>query len=502
MSFTILSATLLLLLAVGIIPRAMRGYRQGFGRTAISLAMTVLCGLIAAPLAVLLSDYPTALLAECLPRWVPVLANYAAKFPAVLVLLPAILDVVLSPVLFVLLFVTLRYAIGEPVAGVLGERFAPKAHDPDDPIYESRNAPWHRRHSRLLGGITGGICGFMVALILLSPVVGLLSVADTALATADRIRVKWSAYGLEEEHVELMHDLTGDPVAKVLEAAGGGMIFDATANTYINGRYTVLRDEVDLCTDLVADAMAVVPVLKDMRKIPPAKREILAGLGDKIDRSEVARLVAADVVNLAAGAWQDGKTFMKVPCPKFNEHLEPLINGILSVCAVSAPDCVGRDISTVADICLIASDNGLMTKKISYAELAASLDTGGVIDQIYNEIMDNPCTAHLSGKMTEVAIRMMATAIDHSGLDSNELKGLMTHLSDAVNRVRGMSISNAERVAHMKEYTTYYAKMYGMNIPGSLAEVASVAVMNKLGGTDGRVSAEQFYGLFEAYMKK
>ena len=502
MSFTILSATLLLLLAVGIVPRVMRGYRQGFGRTAILLAMTVLCGLAAAPLAVWLSDYPADLLAVYLPRWVRPLADYADKFPAVTVLLPAILDAVLSSVLFILLFLLLRLAVGNPVANLLGCLWSPAAHDPDDPIYESRNAPWHRRHSRLLGGVTGGICGFLVTLAMLSPLVGLMSVGDTALGTADRIRVKWSVYGLGEEHVSLLHDLTGDPVAKVLEAAGGGLIFDATANTRINGSYTVLREEVDLCADLVADAMAAIPVLKDMSHVPPAKREILAGLGGKIDRSEVARLVASDVLNMAAGAWQEGKTFMKVPCPRFNEHLEPLVEGLLEVAATATPSCVGRDISTVMDICLIASDSGLMSKKLSYTELASSLDTGGVVDRIYNEIMDNPCTASLSDRMTEVAIRMMATAIDNSGLDTKEMKGLMTHLSDAVNRVRGMSITNAERVSHMKEYTTYYAKMYGMNIPDSLAEIASVAVMNKLGGTDGRVTAEQFYRLFEAYMKK
>jgi hypothetical protein len=316
------------------------------------------------------------------------------------------------------------------------------------------------------------------------------------------IKVKWSAYNLTTADIALMQDLVDDPVANILETAGGGLLFDATATTSVRDTRVFLRDEVDYCADVVVDAMGSVGALRNMDRIAPPRQRILAGLGDKIERSEVAKLVAADVANRAAEAWLEDQPFMSVPAPTFNEHLEPLRLGLLEVFADATPDCVARDISTVVDICLITSNSGLITGNLTYQELAAGLDSGGAVDRIYGEIMDNPCTAPLAGKMTEVALRLMATALEESGFDDLRMKSLMTHLSDSMNRINGMGISGPARVEHMTEYISYYTKMYGLKIPNSMAEIAAVAFVEKLGATGKKISADQMYSLLAQYMSQ
>lgn len=502
MSFTLLSAALLLCVGACVIPKALRGYRQGLARSAISLSAVVFSALAAVPLAVWLSDYPADLAAKYLPRLIPVITRFTTQFPSLELLIPAALDAVIAPFMFVLFYLVIRGLVCAPLEGLLRKLLSPRPHDPADPIYESRKAPWHRRHTRLLGGITGGIRGFVVSVILLTPLLGVLSVADTALATAVEIKVKWSAYNLTTEDVALMQDLVDDPVANLLEATGGGMLFDATATTDLRDTRIFLREEVDYCADLLVDAMGSVGALRNMEHIIPSRQRILAGLGDKIERSEVAKLVAADAANRAAEAWLEDQPFMGVPAPTFNEHLEPLRHGLLEVFAAATPDCVARDISTVVDICLITSNSGLITGKLSYQELAAGLDSGGAVDLIYGEIMDNPCTSPLAGKMTEVALRLMATALEESGFDELRMKSLMTHLSDSMNRINGMGISGPARVEHMTEYISYYTKMYGVKVPDSMAEIAAVAFVEKLGATGKKITADQMYGLLEQYMKK
>ncbi len=504
MSFTIVSAALLLFLGVGIFRNATRGYRHGLAFSAISLAAVVFSALAAIPLARWLSNYPAALLARYMPRWIPALKNLTEQFPSIETLLPACLDVLLSPLLFILFYGLIRGVICKPVEGLLRRLLKLRDDEPDDPIYEGRNAPWHRRHTRLLGSVTGGFCGFVVALILLSPLVGLLSVAGTALDAADDIRLKWSAYGLDGEQVQLMRDVVNDPVAKVMTSAGGGVIYDATTITYLRGSHNgrvCLRDEVRACSALVVDLMDVRRAVKDMNNLSDEEKALLSGLGGHIEDSEVMSLVAADVVNQAADAWLEGQSFMKIQRPVFNDHLEPLIQGALDICSRSTEACVGRDISTLVDICIIASENGLMKKTVTYNELVACLERGGVIDLIYNEILDNPCTAPLANKMTDVAVHMMASAIDDAGFEKNKLKDLMTNLSDSMNRINRMDLSNAERVAHMKEYTKYYTEMYGIKMPGALAEMAAVAFVEKLGGANGQITADQIYSLFDVYIK-
>ena len=498
MSFTILSAVLLLVVGTAILIEVTRGYRRGFMRTTISLAVVVLSALVAAPLAVWLSDFVVKLCNGYLPRLLPIIRDLTDQYACLEELIPAVLDVVISPILFVVFFGILRLIGRIVVAAMFKGRLAARPNEIDDPMYESELAPWHRRHSRFLGSVMGGLCGFLVSLVVLSPTIGLLSVADTVLQTADRANVKWSAYKIDAEQMGYVIDLVDDPVVKFLEASGGGVIYDASACTRLNEYRVTLRQEVEICSGLIGDLMGSMKSFKDLSNITDQQKELLASLSGTIEESEVLRLVASDGLHMISNAWLNGNSFMGISCPSFNQHLMPLVSGILEVCADCTPDCVGRDVGTIVSIFLIASDSGLLSNP-SYDQLAASLDEDGVIQRIYDEILANPCTAPLADRMTDVAVEMMSSAIDFSNFDQTQLDGLMTHLSDAVNRANGMGSTNEERVNHMKDATLYYAEMYGVNVPDSLAEMAAVALIDKLGNKGDRVTPDDLRELFKVY---
>ena len=497
MAFTQLSAVLLGAVVVSVLLSALRGCRRGLIPTAISLSCVLLSALTAAPLAVWLSDLPAKKAGELLFELVDVLETLTATFPSLDVLVVAGADGLISPVLFLLLFGFLRGITGIAAGILLRGPLRPRPDDAADPMYEGENAPWHRRHGRLLGGAAGGICGFLVALILLSPVVGVLSFADTLLSATDSFQIKWSSFGVAAEQVESARETVNDPVATVLEAAGGGLIFDSYANTRLNERRVYLRREAEACAEMAADLAGAMKLLQKPGSIPPEQRETLAGLGDRINGSEAAKLLAADTLNNIAEAWLDGRSFMKLSCPAFGERIESLMMGALEVCAESTADCVGRDISTLMNVYLIAADSGLLSD-LSYDELADSLDEEGVLNLIYNELLDNPCMAHLGVRMTDLALSMMASALESSDFDRERLDGLMGELSDAFNRINGMDLSNSERVDSLKQYTLEYAEKYGIKLPSSLAEMAAVAFMDKLGG-GGKVSPDDLYDLIRRY---
>ena len=499
MSFTMLSLALLLTVGAGVFLEALRGYRRGLVWTAISLSSVIFSGLVAAPLTVWLSDYPAGWIGKKVPELLGILDALFAQFPSLKALITAGVDAVISPFLFLILFSVLRGITGAVVNLLNRKWIRLRPDDPSDPIYESEHAPWYRRHGRLVGGCIGGLCGWVVALILLSPVVGFLSCTSTILDTTDSFKVKWSNYGLNEAQVESIRDTVNDPVSNVLEAMGGGVIFDSYANTRLNGRRAYLRHETEACSLMVTDMVSSMKLLQKVDRLTPEQRALLAGLGDRINQSEAAKMLAADTLNNVAGAWLDGRTFMKLACPSFGGQIDSLMQGALQVCAESTAHCVGRDISTLLDIYLIAADCGLLSD-LTYDELAVILDEDGVINLIYNELLDNPCMAPLAGELTNVALRMMASALEFSDFNELKLDGLMKDLSDAMNLVNGMGTTNAERVESMKEYTKYYAEMYGMKLPDSLAEMAAVAFIDKLGDTGGKITSDQLYDLLEQYM--
>ncbi len=500
MSFTMLSTLLLLTVGVSVFLEALRGYRRGFAQTAVSLSAVVFSALVSAPLAVWLSDYPTKLLDRKVHEILPVLDNLASQFPSLDTLIIAGMDALLSPFLFLILFYILR-GIARLVLGILFKKHLRlRPDDPSDPMYESENAPWYRRHGRLVGACTGGVCGLISAMIILSPVVGFLSVTNTMLEATDSFKIKWSTYGLDADQVKEIRVTVNDPVSNVLEAMGSGLIFDSYACTRLNGQRVCLRRETEACATVVTDMVSSMKLLQEPEDMTPKQKERLAGLGDRIGKSETAKMLAADTLNNVANAWLDGRDFMKLSCPSFGDNIDSIMQGALQVCAESTAACVGRDISTLLHIYLIAADSGLLGD-LTYEELATTLDEDGVINRIYNELLDNPCMAHLANEMTHVALNMMASALEFSDFSEQKLDSLMKDLSNSMNLVNGMGGTTEERVESMKDYTLYYAKMYGMELPDSLAEMAAVAFIDRLGSSGGKVTSDQLYDLINEYMK-
>jgi len=497
--FTGLSLVLLGIVGASVLLAALRGYRRGWIPTVISLSGVILSALAAAPLAFWLSDAPAGKVAELVFDLVSALDTLTVTFPSLNALVVAGADALLSPLLFLILFGLMRGITGIVAGILLRGPLRPRPDDAVDPMYEGDNAPLHRRHSRTLGGVTGGICGFVVSLILLSPVVGYFSFADTLLSTTDSFRVKWSSFGVTEEQITVVRDTVNDPVATLLEAVGGGLVFDSYASTRLNGNRVYLRREAEDCAAVVTDLAGAMKLLQKPGSITSEQREMLAGLGARISGSETTSLLAADILNNVAEAWLDGRSFMKLSCPAFGERISPLMLGALEVCAESTSDCVGRDISTLLNVYLIAADYGLLSD-MSYDELANSLEAEGVLDLIYNELLANPCMAHLASKMTDMALSLMASALEHADFDKSKLDGLMGDLTDALNRVKFSDMSNAERVEAMKKYALEYAHKYGIKLPNSLAEMAAVAFMEKLGG-GGKITSDDLYDLLKHYAK-
>ena len=500
MSFTSLSAALLLVVAVAVFWGIRRGMRRGLTPTVFTLSAVAVSALAAAPLAVWLSDYSAKAVVELIFQdLIPEIEKALEQFPSISQLLQGGMDALLSPILFVPLFLILRGVTGIIAGSVVRKKCAPRPHEVDDPMYESRNAPFHRRHGKLVSGVTGGICGLLAALILLSPVVGTLCTLRDFLIRTEDVKIKWDTLGLTEENLDTVKATVSDPGAAILEAMGCGLIFDATANTCLNGRRVGLRREADACMVVVGDLLAGMKVFSDPSVATPEELEALSRLGEEIEKSEAAKLLSADFLNQIATAWLEGMTFLKIPRPHGGELVDPLLDGLLEVCAVSTPDCVGRDIRTMVRVYLICREEGLLNSP-DYDTLSKKLDEGDMLGRIYDELLANPCTEHLAGELTNMALRIMAKGLRLSDFDSSQLDDLMGDLSDAMNLVNGMSSSYEEQVQSMKEYTLHYAEQYGITLPDSLAEMAAAALVDRLGGQDSPITGEDMADIFDQYM--
>jgi hypothetical protein len=509
MSFTLLSLVFLGIALLGVFIEVRRGLRRGFVYAAVGLSTVLVSAVGAVALALWLSDKPAELVATLLENAVPALETFEKTFPHVTDILVAVADALVTPFLFVGFFLALRLIL-RIVASIL---LRAKGYDPDDPrymgtprrpaalrapTYEAPDAPWHRRHDRLLGGLAGGLCGFLAALCILSPVLGMLSTSRTLLRGLRSMKVSLNAM-LPAETLSDVEYYVNDSGAAILSASGGDLIFDATAVTELDGTPLTLRREVKTCMDVCYDFSRVIKVITNPGAATDEQKEIIYGLGDRMEESAFTRVLAADFLNSASAAWLEGETFIGIKRPAFGDLLDPILTAALEVCGQSTPECAGRDITTLLRIYLIIVDSGLTTNP-DRDSLMAALDEGGVMDKIYAELRKNPCMRPVEQELNNVALRIMAETIDWANFAPDTYRDLMASLSEAMNLVNGMEGATFdERVETHTEYTMHYAEQYGMELPESMAQMAATAMIQQL-TTDGQLSADHLEEFFNHYL--
>jgi hypothetical protein len=511
MSFTLLSLVFLGIALLGVFIEVRRGLRRGFVYAAVGLSTVLVSAVGAVALALWLSDKPAELVATLLENAVPALETFEKTFPHVTDILVAVADALVTPFLFVGFFLALRLIL-RIVASIL---LRAKGYDPDDPrymgtprrpaalrapTYEAPDAPWHRRHDRLLGGLAGGLCGFLAALCILSPVLGMLSTSRTLLRGLRSMKVSLNAM-LPAETLSDVEYYVNDSGAAILSASGGDLIFDATAVTELDGTPLTLRREVKTCMDVCYDFSRVIRVITNPGAATDEQKEIIYGLGDRMEESAFTRVLAADFLNSASAAWLEGETFIGIQRPSFGDLLDPILTAALEVCGQSTSECAARDITTVLRIYLIIVDSGLTTNP-DRDSLMAALDEGGVMDKIYAELRKNPCMRPVEQELNNVALRIMAETIDWANFAPDTYRDLMDSLSEAMNLVNGMEGATFdERVKTLTEYTMHYAEQYGMELPESMAQMAATAMIQQL-TTDGQLSADHLEEFFNHYLGK
>ena len=511
MHFTLFSLVLILAVGAKIFVEVRRGLGLGFVRSAVSLATLLISALGAIGLSVWLSDTPAQMFAEILLVAIPSLETLGESFAHLQDILTALMDTLLTPILFVCIFPILRWIL----QGILSIFFRTCwKYSPDDPRYagtkarpnalvmpnyEPADAPWHRRHDRLLGGIMGGISGFLAALLLLSPVLGTLSTTATLLDSLKSMNANMEKAGVSSEALDSVEVYVYDGAATVLSAAGGDLIFDAVSVSTLNGHTVSLRREVKSCMDIGNDFMDAIKAIRNPKGLTDEKKQSIRSLGDSLNESEITRLLAADFLNGAAAAWLENDRYLGIPRPEFGEVLDPVLDGALQVCLVSTPDCAGRDITTFLNIYLIAVESGL-TNDPDKDQLLAALDEGGVLDLIYAELRKNPCMAHLSDELGNTALRIMASAIDWADFSTEIYDDLMGSLAESMNLVNGMGdVTFEQKVETLTQYTLHYAHEYGFELPEAMARMASTAMVEQLSNS-GKLDGDEMDEFFNYYL--
>ncbi len=497
MSFTWFSTLLFLIILSCVGFGVIRGMRRGLIRSSISVAVLLISAVLAGLIAMPVSDLPADLIYDVFIRATRLVDTYQSALPSVGTLVYLAIDALLTPFIFVVLFPIIRLILS--IIFKLVCRCALRSYSnssftsPDpasSPSYEGRNAPFHVRHDRTLGGIVGGLCTFLTAIIVTSPLVGTLTMAADLNRNLQRNNVDWSTIGIEDSFISDIDTFFNDGGVAILNASGAGFVFRATAvSTIPEGTNISLPHEAEAISSFVPNIIKLFNSFGDNDRFPSANE--IDSVIKTLEDSELLKTVAKDVITSASQAWLRGDSYLGIERPSSKNYFDSIIIEILKVCATSNQQCVATDLRTLFNIYSIMLDNGAIDPTLTRPQLEELLARDGFISAIKQELSNNPCMSGLVDKIADTSLHILSSMVINADLSSPEAQEFMQNVCDQYNDIisrPGFDITDQKE--SMAKSIREYAAELGVELPPDVTEMTIDSLLRRLDGKSNLTPAE------------
>ena len=492
MELTSFSIVVLFTIALTVFIETYRGKRRGLNRSAITLGSLILSVTIATVIAYPVSGLITKnFLGELLEF--EGLEQIKIQFPNFDKLANAYITAIVAPLVFLILFWILRMIIALVVSMIYKTSLKKKK---DDPGYSSSEIPWYKSNSSFLGGVIGFFSGVFLSLIILSPFVGTLTVADNALTTLDKNSKFISGFTFDKSETESIEQYADEWPTVTVRALGGELIYDSVSMISLDGQSVPLKKEIDNIGLTMSVLSYTTEILDDISSISKNNVIMIEEALEKLKHSPSFKLLASDFLSEAAGAWLSGESYMGLS--KFNTGgiVDPVVNEILRVCMQTTPDAVCQDLSTILHIFLVAADNDLLgTQNLS--GIIEKLNKSDLIDQFCGVLIENPRMAYIADGVWEISVKAVAYVIKHYNYTGTQYEDLMSGFATSMNDVKNYNYE--KRVELMTDQVHDHIKTLGVELPTDISEIVAESMVSEIEGSGGVIESRHIKKFFNSY---
>ncbi len=486
MSVALFSISIFLVAAVCMAFGIINGIKKGLIRSAISFAVTLCSMITAGVVAVLISKALSDVLYDLVES--TGLTDGLSDMDA---LVYAYSRAIVTPFMFVILFALIILIFGAIMKIILNTKLKKLS---DDSKTVPENAPWHIKHSTLLGAIVGGISGFIVAAAITSPISGTLKVADVFIDCVEHQELLKKEFNLKEKDLEEIKKYTKDIPSSVLYACGGKLVYDSVAKTELNGKNITLTGEAENITVLLNDFIEVLPVISEYDHVSDKEIAAIEKLKADINKSETFKYVAAAFLSQAAENWLEGKTYAGISKPALGEDVQPVMDELLEVAATTTPETVSVDIVTVLNVYLIFAEN----KDVFDAGDFETIYEDGILENICNELISNQRTGHLVDVIADIAFETAAEYIKTSLMEKNTYSEFKSDIADIMNTAKDYAYE--DRVELISSAISDKVSDEGYTLPLDVAETIAKTMLSEISYSEGSITADRIDEFLNYYI--
>ena len=489
MTFSLISIAIMLITALVITIEVLRATRRGIQKTLVSLASIFLALFSSIVITRFLSKVFTNIAIDELDID---LSSIEKTFPSANSLMYSFTDALVAPIVFLFVFLIMRVLIAIVISIVNKANYKKVSEKP----YQQEDAPQYQRKPRLVSGLLGAFCGFMIMTVCISPIFGTLKVMSKALKGNDEAKVL--SLGLGDELIAYVDGYSKDFSGSIIYYCGGNLVYKAVATSTLNDNHFAVGEEVEETFENYDKIASVGTILNDLDGATPEMKASAHDFGDNINRAETLKALSYDIFPKLAKSWLDDKPYSAFGAtwskPNVNGACESFFNKMLNVCRQSTPDTVGQDFTTLINVYIIAHENGILFTQ-DYKTMVEKATATGAFELIRKELSKNPRMAGIAVDIDTMSTKSLASALQMVNI--NNYENLMNNMMGMLNY--SMIYSDKSQQEFIKNNITSLINNYGIGVGGDIVDTLSEQLVEDVIGNKSSVTVDDIKSFWEKY---
>lgn len=276
---------------------------------------------------------------------------------------------------------------------------------------------------------------------------------------------------LEEEKEEMMEMMEeANETIDLFMNCGCGPLYNAFASAKFEGERVYLKDDVHTLMELINTISNV--ETSDDDKLSHSHTEMLRDVIEYVDRSALLRNTVAGIFATASESWQNGEEFLGIDKIEGGDLMGPVVDELLKTLSTTTSKTVTSDINAMIGSFEVMIDSGIL-EDMTYSTMLKELGKeNGVLDQMVAVLNQNKRMNNVAAEVSQLSTRALASHLNSQGYGT-----LMTDLAQSLNANSGMSgdekreaIRNQMDAAFRKNQIDIQGKALDDVVDGFIAE--------------------------------
>ena len=238
--------------------------------------------------------------------------------------------------------------------------------------------------------------------------------------------------------------------------------------------------ESDTLRLVLDDAGKIVDTIAQTGSV--ASKESIAAIreiADDLERSDLFKLISADILSGAAKNWRMNTTYLQVAKPNLGSSGNYLFDVILFILENTDYTVVPSDINTMLNVLEIMVDSDIMSES-NYDELLLRYGENETYQKLCEELSKNPRTAMIPDQVTAMTVNIAARAFTEL-LTEEQYDKVTISLASQWNDISTVPDRDT-KITVISQKTVDVAAEYDVDMPESVAQATAEAMVSQFDG--------------------